>query len=84
MSAADALMEFLRQKVASLMRQLSGVQIVATPSRQFRKTNKLRQGFIPSFQIVSTLLTKLIRPASYAQSTVAGVSFAFLIGVDDA
>lgn len=28
----------------------------------FRKTNKLRQGFIPSFQIVSTLSTQLIHP----------------------
>ena len=45
MSTAATLMEFFGQKVASLMRQLSGVQIVATPSRQFRKTNKLRPGF---------------------------------------
>ena len=62
MSATDTLMQFPGQKVASLMRQLTGVQIVATPSRQFRKTNKLQQGFIPSFQIVSTLSTQLIHP----------------------
>ena len=62
MSTAATLMEFLKQKVASLMRQLSVVQIVATPSRQFRKTNKLRQGFILSLQIVPTLSTQLIRP----------------------
>lgn len=30
MSATDTLMEFFRQKVASLMRQLIGVQIVST------------------------------------------------------
>ena len=76
-------MEFIGQKVAALMRQLSGVQIVATPSRQFRKANKLRQGFILIFQIVSTLSTQLVRPAFYAQSTAAGVSFAFLIGMND-
>jgi hypothetical protein len=62
MNAAATLMEFLGQKVASLMRQLSGFQIVATPSRQFRKSNKALQGFIPSFQIMSTLSTQLIRP----------------------
>ena len=83
MSTAATLMEFFGQKVASLMRQLSGVQIVATPSRQFRKTNKLLQGFILYLQILSTLSTKLVRPAFYAQGTVAGVSFAFLIGVND-
>ena len=83
MSTAATLMEFFGQKVASLMRQLSGVQIVATPSRQFRKSNKLRPGFILSFQILSTLSAILVRPAFYAQSTVAGVSFAFLIGMND-
>jgi hypothetical protein len=51
-----------KEKVASLMRQLTGVQIVATPSRQFRKSNKLRQGVILSLQIVSTLSTQLMRP----------------------
>ena len=79
MSTAATLIKFFGQKVASLMRQLTGVQIVATPSRQFCKTNKLGPGFTLSFQIVSTLLTQLVRPPFYAQSTVAGVSFAFFI-----
>jgi hypothetical protein len=86
MSAAAAFMGFPLHKVASLMRQLTGFQIVATVSRQFRKTNKLRQGFILYLRIVSTLSTlstKLIRPAFYAPCTVAGVSFAFLIGAND-
>ena len=34
MSTAATLMEYFGQKVASLMRQLSSFQIVATPSRQ--------------------------------------------------
>ena len=68
MSTATTLMEFFGQKVASLM-------------RQFRKSNKLPRGFILSFQILSTLSAILVRPAFYAQSTAAGVSFAFLIGV---
>lgn len=83
MSATVTLMEFPGQKVASLMRQLNGVQIVATPSRQFHKINKLRQGGILSLQILSTLSAKLVRPAFYAHNKVAGVSFAFLIGVND-
>jgi hypothetical protein len=62
MSATATLMEFPGQKVALLMRQLTGFQIVATVSRQFRKTNKLRQGFITSFRIVSTRSTQLIHP----------------------
>jgi hypothetical protein len=62
MSAAVAFMGFPLHKVASLMRQLTGFQIVATVSRQFRKANKLREGFIPSFRIVSTLSTQLIHP----------------------
>ncbi len=84
MSAVAAFMRFPLQKVASLMRLLTGFQIVATVSRQFHKSSKLRQGFIPSFRILSTLSTKLIRPAFYAPCTEAGVSFAFLIGVNDA
>ena len=86
MSAAAAFMGFPLHKVASLMRLLSGFQIVAIVSRQFRKTNKLHRGDIPSFQIlstVSTVSTKLIRPVFCAQETVARVSFAFLIGVND-
>ena len=62
MNATDTLMQFPGQNVASLIRQLTGVQIVAAPSRQFRKSNKALQGFIPSFQIVSTLSTQLIHP----------------------
>ena len=77
MSAAATLIELPEEKVASLMRQLSGVQIVATPSRQFRKSNKLRQWVIPPFRIVSTLSAQLVRPTFYAQGTVADVSFAF-------
>ena len=83
MSTADTLMQFSGQKVASLMRLSSGVQIVATPSRQFRKSYKLQKRFIPSFRILSTLSTKLVRPAFYAPSTVTGVSFSFLIGVNN-
>jgi len=60
MNATDTLMEFFGQNVASMMRRLRGVQIVATPSRQFRKTNDLHLGFILSFQIVSTLSAKLV------------------------
>ncbi|MFZ4625832.1 MAG: hypothetical protein ACOYNF_16560 [Rhodoferax sp.] len=50
------------KKVASLMRQLSGVQIVPTPSRQFPKADKLQRAFTLSLQILSTLLTILIDP----------------------
>ena len=82
MSNVAALTGFPLQKVASLMRQFTGFQIVATVSRQFRKSKKLRQGLIPSFRIVSTLSTQLVRPAFYAKSTVTGVSFTFLIGVN--
>jgi len=84
MSTTVTLMEFPWQKVESVMRLLSSVQIVATPSRQFHKTIKLRQGSILSFQILPTLSTKLVRPAFNPSCAVAGVSFAFLIEVNDA
>ena len=84
MGALAAFMGFPMQKVASLMRLLSGFQIVAIVSRQFRKANKLHRGDIPSFQILSTVSTKLIRPVFCAQDTVARVSLTFLIGMNDA
>ena len=59
MSAAATFMGFPFHKVASLMRLLSDFQIVATSSRQFGKPDRLRQWVIPSFQILSTLSTKL-------------------------
>ena len=83
MSAAAAFMGFPMQKVASLMRQLTGFQIVATPPRQVRKPNELWQGFILSPQFLSTLSAIVARPAYYVQCTAAGVSFAFLIGASD-